>query len=408
MDTYQYKGRNKRVETMQGTIESSNPQAVAAWMLAVDISPIAIKMQPSLKEQPQWLRALQGEGSLGLVDLLLFTRQMRTMVKAGIPILQALEGIQKSTANQRLIEVLQSIRADLDKGLELSQAMAQHPKFFNEYYVSMIRVGESSGQMQEMFKRLFEQLEFDKQMKQKIKGAMRYPTFVIMAIMIAVAMLSIFVIPVFAKVYSGMHVELPALTILLIAMSDFSVHYWWAVLAAIILAVYAFRRYTATPDGRYKWDKFKLGFPIIGSIFIKATIARFCRSFAAASKSGVPIVQAFTLVSRVVDNAFYEQRILQMRVGMERGETMLRVAQSSEIFSQLELQMIAVGEETGDIESMLDQVADMYQGEVDYQVEQLGASIEPILLVVMGVLVAILLLGIFLPLWDLTQLAHQK
>ncbi len=408
MDNYTYKGRNKRGEIMRGMIESPNQQAVVSWMVTSGISPIEVNLQRTLKQQPKWLQQLQGEGSLTLVDLLLFTRQMGTMAKAGIPILQALEGIQKSTTNQRLIEVLQSIRADLDKGLELSQAMAQHPKFFNEYYVSMIKVGESSGQLQEIYKRLLEQLEFDRHMKQKIKGAMRYPTFVIMAIMIAVAILSVFVIPVFAKVYSGMNLSLPPVTVALIAMSDFSVHYWWAMLAAIVLVVYVFRQYTATPDGRYKWDKLKLRFPIIGSIFIKATIARFCRSFATASKSGVPLVQAFTLVSRVVDNAFYEQRILQMREGVERGETILRVAQSSGIFSQLELQMIAVGEETGDINSMLEQVADMYQGEVEHQVEQLSASIEPILLVVMGVLVATLLLGIFLPLWDLTQLAHKK
>lgn len=408
MDIYQYKGRNKRGEVMQGTIESPNPQAVAAWMIAADISPIAIKMRPSLKEQPQWLRALQGEGSLTLVDLLLFTRQMGTMVKSGVPMLQSLESIQKSTTNKRLIELLQAIRADLDKGVELSNAMARHPKFFGDYYVNMVRVGEGSGQLEEVFKRLFEQLEFDKHMKRKIKGAFRYPMFVIIAISIAISILSIFVIPVFAKIYSGMRVELPALTQALIAVSDFAVHYWWAVLAAGGLAVYMFRLYTATHNGRYNWDKFKLKFPVIGGIMAKATIARFCRSFATASKSGVPIVQAFTLVSRVVDNAFYEERILTMRNGVERGESMLRVAQSSGIFSPLELQMISVGEETGEIDAMLEQVASMYQEEVEYEVSRLSESIEPILLAAMGVLVAILLLGIFLPLWNLTQLAHVK
>ncbi len=406
MDTYQYKGRNKRGEVMQGAIESPSPQAVAAWMIAADISPLAIKLQPSLKEQPQWLRALQGERSLTLVDLLLFTRQMGTMVKSGVPMLQALESIQKSTTNKRLIEVLQAIRADLDRGVELSGAMARHPKFFGDYYVNMVRVGEGTGQLEEVFKRLFEQLEFDKHMKQKIKGALRYPMFVIIAISIAISILSIFVIPVFAKVFSGMGVQLPVLTQVLIAVSDFAVHYWWVVLAAGGLAVYMFRLYTATPDGHYKWDKLKLKFPVIGSIMAKATIARFCRSFATASKSGVPIVQTFTLVSRVVDNAFYEERILTMRSGVERGESMLRVAQGSGIFSPLELQMISVGEETGAIDDMLEQVANMYQDEVEYEVSRISESIEPILLAAMGVLVAILLLGIFMPLWDLTQLAR--
>ena len=409
MDIFEYKGRNKRGEVMQGTIESPNQEVVAAWMIAAGISPIRIQVKANaLKDQPQWLRELQGGGTLKLMDLLLFTRQMGTMVKAGVPMIQALTGIQKSTSNQALIRVLQDIRADLDKGIELSAAMARHPKFFNDYYVSMIRVGEGSGQLEEIFKRLFEQLKFDEHMRKKVKGAMRYPTFVLSAIAIAVAILTIFVIPAFAKVYASMHATLPILTIFLISASGFAVNYWWAVLAMIGLAFYGFKLFTDTPDGRYRWDKFKLRIPVVGSITTKATLARFCGSFATASKSGVPIVQAFTLVSRAVDNAFIEKRILGMRDGVERGESMLRAAQTAGIFSPLELQMISVGEETGDVEGMLGQVAETYQDEVEYEVGRLSESMEPILLAFMGVLVAILMLGIFLPMWDLGQVALHK
>jgi MSHA biogenesis protein MshG len=377
-------------------------------MMAAGIAPITIEMQQTLKQQPQWLRALQGERALSLVDLLLFTRQMGTMVKAGVPMLQSLDGMLKSTTNRRLIELLQALRSDLDKGIELSSAMAHHPEFFNDYYVSMVRVGEGTGKLEEVFRRLFEQLEFDKHMKQKIKNALRYPSFVLTAIAIAVSILAIFVIPTFAKVYSGMHVALPLLTRFLLAVSGFAVNYWWAVLAAGALAFYVFRFYVATHEGRYSWDKLKLRFPVVGNILVKATISRFCSSFATASRSGVPIVQAFTLVSRVVDNAFFEQRILQMREGVERGESLLRVAQSSGIFTPLELQMISVGEDTGEMDAMLEQVADMYQEEVNYEVGRLSETIEPLLLAAMGVLVLILLLGIFLPMWDLTQMAHHK
>ena len=155
MEIYEYKGRNNRGEIMQGSIESSNTQAVAAWMLTGGITPIQIKVKPSLKEQPKWLRSLQGEGALKPNDLLMFTRQIGTMVKAGVPILKALEGIQKSTTNRVMIEMLQSIRADLDKGMDLSNAMARHPTFFNDYYINMVRVGEGAGQLEEIFKRLF-------------------------------------------------------------------------------------------------------------------------------------------------------------------------------------------------------------------------------------------------------------
>ena len=408
MDNFTYEGRNQRGELIKGKIESPNQQAVAQWMLGTGITPVMIRSIPQAKPQPQWLTKIQGQGSLSPMELLLFTRQMGTMVKAGLPLLQALSGMQKSSTNIRLVALLGAIREDLDKGLELSTAMARHPKFFDEYYVSMIRVGEGAGQLEEIFVRLFAQLEFERDMKQKIKGALRYPTFVVIAISIAVGILAIFVIPVFAKVYASMKVQLPPLTRLLLAVSDFAVHFWWLVIVVIMTAIYGFRLYLKKPEGRYRWDKFKLKLPLIGSILSKAGIARFCLSFSIACKSGVPIDQAFTLVAKVVDNAFYEKRIHQMRDGITRGETMLRIAQSAGIFKPMELQMIAVGEATGEMEKMMGQVAEMYQEEVQYEVGRLGSAIEPILLAVMGGLVLVLMLGIFLPLWDLGQLAQQS
>ena len=407
MDTFEYKGRNKRGEIMQGSIESPNAQGVASWMLASGISPIQIKLKSDgLQQQPEWLRQLQGH-SIKLPDLLLFTRQMGTMVRAGVPMMQALAGIQRSTGNPALAEVIKAMRTDLDKGLELSSAMARHPKVFDDYYVSMVRVGESAGQLEEVFKRLHEQLEFDSHMQKKVKSALRYPSFVLIAIAIAMSIMTVFVIPTFAKMFVSMKLDLPLLTRVLLAVSDFAVNYWWMVVGGLVAAVYGFKFYTRTHEGRYNWDKLKLRIPVVGKILKKATLARFCRSFATASKSGVPVIQAFTLVARVVANGFYEDRILGMRAGVERGESMLRVSQSANIFTPIELQMIAVGEETGDIDGMLNQVADMYQEEVEYEVDRLSQTIEPILLAVMGVLVGILLLGIFLPMWDMTKLAHR-
>lgn len=409
MDIFKYKGRNKRGEVLQGTIESPNPQSVAAWMLDSGISPVMIEMQDLAKKgQPKWLRGLLGGNSITLREKLLFTRQMGTMVKAGVPMMQALAGIQKSTHNPALIEVLQEVRADLDKGLELSAALARHPKFFDDYYISMVRVGEGTGALEEIFKRLHQQIEFEKGLKQRIAEALRYPTFVFIAIVIAIGVMSLFVIPVFAKVYVKYHATLPYITLALLGVSEFAVHYWWVVLGAMAAVFFGFKEYTSQAAGRYKWDKFKLTLPVLGSIIKKATLARFCRSFATASKSGIPLVQGFTLVSRVVDNAFYETRILLMRDGVERGESMLRVAQSAGIFTPLELQMISVGEDTGEIDAMLDQVADMYQEEVEYEAGRLSQTIEPILLVFLGILVLIMMLGIFLPMWSLGEVALQK
>jgi MSHA biogenesis protein MshG len=406
MQMFDYTGRNARGEVMRGRIESSNPQAVASWMMTAGITPVTI--QPLAEDtQPDWLRKLN-ERALTDVDLLLFTRQMGTMVKSGVPMMQALSAIQKSTRKPRLVRLLQAMRDDLDKGSELSIAISRHPEFFNEYYVNMVKVGEGTGRLEEIFRRLFAQLEFEKHMKQKIRSALRYPSFVMTAILIAMAIVNLYVIPVFAKVYAGFKVTLPPLTQLLIASSNFAISYWWAIVAVVVLAVYAFRSWTGTRDGRFTWDKYKLRIPIVGSILVKAAIARFAMSLAVASRSGVPLMQAFTLVSRVVENAFYEQRILQMRDGVERGESMLRVAQSAGIFTPLELQMISVGEETGEIDDMMEQIAKMYQDEVEYEVERLSETLEPIILVFLAGLVMILLLGIFLPLWDLGQAAIHK
>lgn len=403
MEIYQYKGRNAHGELQQGSIESSSQESVAQWLMDTGIAPIAITSQVPERTDPEWFTRLFKQDQVSPVDLLLFTRQMGNLVRAGMPMMESIEGIQKSTGNKALAKILQTVRADLDKGSQLGDALAHHPKVFDDYYVSMVRVGEESGRLEEAFQSLFLQIEFDRNMRKKIQGALRYPSFVMVAIAIAMVVLMVFVIPVFAKTYDSMHVQLPALTRFLIASSGFTSSYWWLIAIVLGLVYYVFGFYTALPRGRYAWDKFKLKLPIIGRIMVKGTVARFCRSFAIAGRSGVPIVQAFLLVSRVVDNAYYEDRILQMRRGVERGETLSRVARTAGIFTAIELQMIAVGESTGDVNGMVEQIALMYQEDVEYEVGKLSETIEPLLLAMMGALVGVLLLGIFMPLWDLGQ-----
>jgi MSHA biogenesis protein MshG len=401
MQSYQYKGRNEMGEVLQGEIESPNPQAVARWLSETGIYPISIQLTPEPKESPPWLARLIGENEVKPGDLLLFTRQMGSMCKSGLPLMESITGLQKTAPSKGLAKVLRRVRADLDNGAELSAALANHATVFSEYYVNMVRVGENSGRLEEAFHSLYKQLNFDRQMKQRIKSAMRYPSFVLAAIAIAMGILTVFVIPVFAKTYEGLKVELPLLTRVLLGASNFAVAYWWVVLGGSLLAVVLVRAFVRGPQGRYLWDRHKLRLPVFGSIITKGTVARFCASFATAYKSGVPIVQALELVSRVVDNAFYARRILLMRRGLERGESFARVARSAGIFTALELQMIMVGEESGDIEGMVGQIAELYEEDVVYEVSRLSESIEPILLGLMGGLVGVLLLGIFLPMWSL-------
>jgi len=405
MEIYEYKGRNKHGDIMQGTVDAPSAEGVVNWMTSSGISPIHVQLKVDpLKDQPGWIRALQGAKKLNDTDLLLLTRQMGTLMKAGVPMIQAVNGLKTSSRNPSMTKLLRSLHSFLDKGSELSAAMARHPDFFDDYYINMIRVGESSGKLDEVFNRLFLQLDFDRRMRQKIKSVLRYPSFVMIAIVVALFIMTVYVIPSFTKVYSGMNIALPAMTVLLISISSFASNNWMFIVTIAALLVLAVKYYLSTPEGRYNWDKYKLRIPVIGPVLTKATTARFCRSFETAMKSGVPIVTAFTLVSRVVDNAFYQERILLMREAVSHGDSLLRSFLSAGIFTPMELQMVAVGEETGDIEGMVQQLATLYQEEVEYEASQLTEALEPILLMFMAGLVLVLLLGIFMPMWGMTQL----
>ena len=403
MQTYLYEGRNKFGERMNGRIESANPQAVAKWLMESEISPIKIRELPKPAEQPEWFTNLTGENKVPILELQLLTRQMANMVRAGMPLLLAIEGIQRSTANKALAKALLAVRADLDRGSELSAAFARHPKIFDDFYVNMIRVGEGSGRLDESFRALFKQIEFDRDLNKKVKSAVRYPTFVMTALAIGMSVLMLFVIPVFAATYKNLHAELPASTQVLISISQFMRNYWWLLAAMIGGAVFLFRKWAATERGHYLWDRTKTRLPVVGSILKKASVARFCRNFAMASRSGVPLVPSLELAARVVGNAFYAQRILQMRRGVERGESFTRVATTTGIFSSMELQMISVGEATGEVAEMMEQIALIHSEDVTYEVSKLAETIEPLLLGIMGVMVGILLLGVFTPLWNLGQ-----
>jgi MSHA biogenesis protein MshG len=407
MNIYEYLGRNHRGETMRGTVESASPQAVATWLMESEIFPISIKTQAAAFQPPKWFTKFTGQDKVRALDLLLFTRQMANMVRAGMQMMDAIEGIQKTTASKPLAKVLQAVREDLDRGIVLSGTLARHPSVFDDYYVSMVRVGEGTGKLEEAFRSLYNQLDFDRQMKQKIKAALRYPTFVMTALAIAMTIMTIFVIPTFAKTYAGLNVELPLLTRILLGISKFSVEYWWAVVMGFGFFYFLMRLVLRSPEGRYAWDRFKLRVPVVGDIMYKATVARFSRSFSTAMKANVPIVMAFQLVSRVVENAFFEARILQMRVGVERGEVLSRVMRTSGIFSPIELQLITVAERTGDVDQAVEQIALMYSDDVEYQVARLSQTVEPILLATLGVLVGMFVLGVFLPMWELGQ-AHFK
>jgi MSHA biogenesis protein MshG len=333
---------------------------------------------------------------------------MYTLLKAGVPIMRGLAGLQESAISKPFARVLKDIRESLDSGRELSVALRRHPDVFSGFYINMVRVGETTGRLDEVFLRLFDHMEFERDMRDRVKNALRYPLIVIVAMMVALAVINLVVIPEFAKVYAGFKAELPLMTRILVGISNFTVHYWPYILGGMIAAVIVFRMYIATSDGRYRWDRIKLRLPVVGDIILKSSMARFARSFALSSKSGVPIVQGLSVVAQTVDNAYIASRIEQMRDGVERGETILRTSVTTGVFTPVVLQMIAVGEETGEIDSLMDEIGGMYEREVDYELKTLSSKIEPILTVAIGGLVLVLALGVFLPIWDLGKVALGK
>ncbi len=413
MPMFIYRGRDANGELVKGKMESVSSNAVADQLVSIGIAPIEISATETYSANNK-IGDVQGVAwqqifaeKIEHKDLLLFSRQMHTLIKSGVPILQALDGLQSSTPNKSLKVVLKGIRKKLGAGSELYVSLSHYPKVFSRFYVSMIHVGEMTGTLDLVFLRLYYYLEFEGEMRQRIKSALRYPFFVIIAMAVAVVVINIFVIPAFAQVYEGFNAELPPMTKILIGFSNFMVESWPVLLGATLLAAVGIRQWLLTDRGAYLWDKYKLRIPIAGKIIFKATLARFTRGFALTFKSGMPIVQCLTVVAQVVDNNYIGERIDQMRGGIERGESIIKTASSSGIFTSVVLQMIAVGEETGELDNLLEEVAVMYEREVEYEIRTLSQQIEPILVVGLGAMVLVLALGVFLPIWELGTAAAQ-
>ena len=409
MPTFAYKGRNSGGQLIEGVLDGATAGAVVDVMRGLGLTPVEVKETRA--------RASKSSGDLNItlfrqkvsqIDLLLFSRQMHTLLKSGVPIMRALSGLQDAAINPEMKRVIGEIRESLEGGRELSQALARHPRVFSPFYLSMIRVGEATGLLEEVFFRLFEHLEFERYMREQVKSALRYPFFVVIAMAVAIVVVNIFVIPAFAKVFAGFGAELPLMTRVLLGFSGFMVAYWHLLLSGVVMAGLAFRAWLGTTRGRYDWDRASLKFPIAGKILHKAALSRFARSFSLGIRSGVPVMQALSNSAQTVDNSFISRRVEKMRENVERGESLLRSAISAGIFTPVVLQMVAVGEESGAVDDMMNEIGDMYRQEVEYELKTLGQQIEPILIVALGIVVLILALGIFLPMWDLGKVAIKR
>jgi MSHA biogenesis protein MshG len=315
--------------------------------------------------------------------------------------LRALQGLQESTPHDGMRTVLAELRTALDSGMELSQAMAKRSDVFDRFYVSMIQVGETTGKLTEIFASLHEHLEFQRFMREQVSSALRYPKFVVIAMVVAVVVVNIFVIPAFAKVFENLKTELPLMTRILLGASKFMVAWWPSMLVALGAGWFSLRSFVATDRGRMWWDRWKLYLPVAGKLVRKGTLSRACRSMALVLRSGVPVLDGLRLSATVTENAWMEAAILGMRTSVERGDSVLVASRKANIFTPIVLQMIMVGEESGTLDQMLEEVGQMYQREVEYELKTMSQQIEPILIFFLGAMVLVLALGVFMPMWDL-------
>ena len=405
MPLYTYKARNRRGEALQGETEADSTKAVADQLINSELTPITIEEARAGESAFGSLSGLLKSRRVSTDELIIFTRQLYSLMRAGVPIIRTLHSLSQSARSAQLRDVLQSVTADLESGQQLSTAFARQNQVFPSLFVNIVRVGENSGRLDESLLQLAEHLEREKNNRNQLKAALRYPAIVLIAMIAALVIINIFVIPAFAGVFEGFGAELPLATRILLTISNFTVAYWPQLLAACVVGFFATRVWINTSAGRYLWDRWKLKIPLFGSLILRGTLGRFARSLGLASQSGVPLLQGLTVVSGTVDNAFLEERILTMRSGIEHGESLTRTAASAGMFTPLVLQMIAVGEETGAVDQQLLETAEHYEREVEYELKTIGDTLEPVIIVALGAMVLVLALGIFLPMWDLSAAA---
>ncbi|MGK0248540.1 MAG: MSHA biogenesis protein MshG [Oleispira sp.] len=406
MPDFKYTGRDNEGRKISGQLEALT-QTIAMNELQQRNIIITSLVEEALKsEGVKFSFALKRQ--ITLDDQVLLTRQLYALTKAGIPIIRALNGLGESSDNPQLSKVLNSIATSLVSGSELTVAFRQFPKIFSPIFISMIHVGENTGRLDIAFQKLTAHLELERETKKRIKSSTRYPLFVMTAMLFAMIIINVMVIPSFASVFAKLGSDLPIATQILMASSEFTINYWWLILTVTLGGIYAWLYFIKTPEGLLWWDTIKLRLPLFGSLFKRIALSRFSRSFSMMLSSGVPILKALSIVAESVGNKSIGVAIEEMYRGVELGERLTSTASATGLFTPLVLQMMSVGEETGSIDTLLDDVADFYEEEIDYELKKLADSIEPILLVFLGGLVLVLALGVFLPIWDLSGAMGAK
>ena len=401
MPLYEYTARDSGGGLQRSRMEGASPKAIAAKLDESGMTPISIEAIALPDEVVKGdIRLPRRKKAVSIDDLIGFSRQMATLTMAGLPLVSAIKGLADGARNREFGRALENVAEALQSGRNLSSALGQHPKIFSTLFMSVVHVGENTGQLDEAFQEISRYLEQERDTSRRIKSATRYPMMVIIAITAAMFLLNLFVLPSFAQTFESMGKELPFMTQLLVASSQFTVANWPHILVGTAAIIVGVKTYIKTPHGKWLWDRYKLMLPIMGNIIKRSTLARYARTFAMTSKSGLGLNQTMEIVARAVDNDFVARRVTEMRQTIEHGEGVTRAAAASGLFTPLVLQMMGVGEQTGTLAEMHLNIAIAYESDVDYDLQRMNDLIEPLLIICIGGMVLVLALGIYLPMWD--------
>ena len=405
MAEFLYKGRSASGEAISGRLTGNSSDAIANRLMNMNVIPVDIAEAAQRNEMTveEFWRKLGG-GRPTTKDLGLFCRQMHVITRTGLPLLRGIGGLAETTHNEVLRSALLDVMASLESGRGLAVSMGDHTDIFPPLFISIIEMGETTGTVDTAFLRMYEYLTMEQEIRDRVKSATRYPITVIAAIGVALGVITVFVIPAFAPLFVKLGDQTPLPTMIIIGVSNFVINHWIIMLLGIGATWGGIRTWLKTAWGRMRWDRAKLQLPVVGVIVRNAALSRITRSLTIALQAGLPMNETLQTVSKSIGNVFLTAKMYMLSNGIERGESLWKTAHTTGLFTPLVLQMIALGEETGSLPELLDEVAEHYKREVDYDLDNLSAALEPILMVAVGGMVLVLALGIFLPMWDMVKL----
>ncbi|RKY80309.1 hypothetical protein DRQ12_01490 [candidate division KSB1 bacterium] len=403
MPNFYYRAINNFGQIVEDVLEAPNLGVVTERLDNWGLTPLQIREHKPI--QSSFLKKLN-EKKIKSDEIVLFTKQLTTLLKAGVPLLSALEALVEQASNSKLRSIIQDIYISVESGNSFSDALDKHRDVFPKLYASSVRAGEMSGSLDEVLERMATMLTYEKETRDKIKSAMRYPIIVVCALVLAFVILILMVIPKFAAMFQQLGATLPLPTRVLIAINDLFQNYGIFIFSAVVVLFLAFKRYTKTPKGHFQWDQIKLRLPLFGPLILKNSLSRFAKMFETLNRSGLPILETLGIVAETVGNLAVGEEIRKISLGVQKGEGLARPLRRSELFPPMVVRMIAIGEQSGSLDSMLENISRHYDIEVDYAIKKMTSMIEPLLTVVIGLFVAFLAISIFMPMWNIMGLIH--